>query len=418
MKVAIISTLDLKGGASIAAYNLHRGLLNEGVESKMFVQRKSSRDSSVLGPRNKFEQFWGNIVCAGIDHIPRLLFFRREPNLHSTAIISSFSFKQLNKFKPDIVNLHWVWGGFFKPEDLKKIKAPIIWTLHDMWPFCGAEHYPDEALGRFKQGYLKSNRKKGERGIDLNRLMWLRKKKIFDKISSLTIVTPSKWLSNCAKESVLFKNIRIETIPYGIDTSVFTPANKEEDRKKLDLPLDKKLILFGATNGVADPRKGFRFLKEALNLLENGDDVELVVFGSNESKNDLGTKFKMHNMGIVKDQNILSQIYSACDVFIIPSTQDNLPNTVLESIACGTPVVGFAIGGIPDMIDHQKNGYLAKPFEANDIAKGIDWILKDKNRHDLLCHEAREKSLREYSLDVQAQRYIKLYQSLLEGKNI
>ena len=286
-----------------------------------------------------------------------------------------------------------------------------------MWPFCGLEHYPNEELGRYRVGYTKESRSKDDKGWDVNRWEWKRKQRIFKQIKNLTIVTPSRWLSSCVKESAMFKDRRIETIPYGIDTEIFKPINKQEARRILNLPLGKKLVLFGATRGTDDPRKGFVYLRDALNKIVNSsglkEDLELLIFGAGEPREKTNFGAKATYLGRIYDAATMALIYSAADVFVIPSIQDNLPNTVLESLACGTPVVGFKIGGIPDMITHCGDGYLANAFESDDLATGISWVLGDRDRYGKLCLSARRKAVSEYGLDIQAQRYISLYKSLL-----
>jgi glycosyltransferase involved in cell wall biosynthesis len=283
-----------------------------------------------------------------------------------------------------------------------------------MWAFCGAEHYVGECR-RYIDGYDSNNRPTGESGFDINRWVWNRKKKVWKNLKNITIVTPSRWLAECAKTSVLFKGYRVEVIPNGIDTDIFKPMDKELARKKLNLPFDKKLILFGAMNAMSDLRKGFKYLEEALKNIkfEKKKDIEIVVFGSANSGDNNELLFPAHYLGNINDDKVLSMVYSAADVMVIPSIEDNLPNIIMESISCGTPCVGFNLGGIPDMIDHKVNGYLAKPLDSVDLAKGIEWILEDDARLLELSKNARIKVLEIFDMDIVARKYLSLYREII-----
>ena len=226
----------------------------------------------------------------------------------------------------------------------------------------------------------------------------------------MTIVGHSSWLAKSAKESSLFGKHTVLNIPSAIDTKIFKPFLKKESLELWGLPTDKKLILF--VGFTSDPRKGFKELNKALENI-NDKNVELVALGSSQPKNSPLFGIKTHYLGHLHDNISLVTLYSAVDVMVIPSLQENLSNAVIESLACATPVVGFNIGGNSDMIDHRKNGYLAKPFDSKDLAYGIEWILNNKN-YNQLCDNAREKVLEEFDSVVVARKYIKLYNDILE----
>jgi glycosyltransferase involved in cell wall biosynthesis len=313
--------------------------------------------------------------------------------------------------------LHWICGGFVSVKDIKKLaklNKPIVWTLHDMWAFCGAEHYARDTK-RYIEGYNKNNRPNFEKGLDLNKWTWKRKTRYWNKID-FNVVTPSRWLAECAGESHLLKNKRIEVIPNGIDTKIFKPTEKEIAREILNLPQNKKLVLFGAMNATKDPRKGFEFAKKAMRELsekEENEDMELVVFGASKPEEEVDFGFKVNYLGKISDEASLALIYSAVDVFVTPSLEDNLPNTIMESLACGNPCVGFSVGGIPDMIDHKYNGYLAEYKNSKDLAEGIEWVLEDSN-YEKICQNAGEKATKNFDAKVIAGKYIDLYISILD----
>ena len=412
----LISSSDIDGGAARAAYRLHRGLKNIGVDSQMLVQNKQSDDYTVIGPVSKIDKGIGKLKPT-LDGLPIQLYAHRDRSTYSVQWLPDNLAAQVAQINPDVIHLHWINGGYLKIETIAKFKKPIVWTLHDMWAFTGGCHYNGDCMNYTNScgacPQLHSNKEK-----DLSRWVWQRKAKAWQNLN-LTIVTPSHWLAKCAASSSLLKNLRIEVIPNGLDTQQYKPIEKSVARSILSLPEDKQLILFGAMSATSDPNKGFNFLQSALqNLSQSGwrEQVELVVFGSSQPKNPTELGLKSHYLGRLNDDISLSLVYAAADVFVSPSVQDNLPNTVMESLACGTPCVAFDIGGMPDMIDHQQNGYLAKPFDVEDLARGIAWVLEDKHRWVALSQRGREKVENDFTVKAQAEKYISLYQSLIANK--
>ncbi|MFN6155320.1 glycosyltransferase family 4 protein [Anabaena sp. AL09] len=416
MKPLLLNTSDIIGGAARAAYRLHQGLKNIGVDSQMLVQNKQSDDYSVIAPVSKLSKGIGKLTPT-LDSIPLQIYPQRDRSTYSVQWLLDNLAAQVAQINPDVINLHWINGGYLKIETIAKFNKPIVWTLHDMWAFTGGCHYNGDCMNYTNScgtcPQLHSNKEK-----DLSRWIWQRKTKAWQNLN-LTIVTPSHWLAKCAASSSLLKDVRIEVIPNGLDTKQYKPIEKSVARSILGLPEDKQLILFGAMSATSDPRKGFNFLQSALqNLSQSGwrERVELVVFGASQPKNPTELGFKSHYLGRLNDDISLSLVYAAADVFLAPSVQDNLPNTVMESLACGTPCVAFDIGGMPDMIEHQQNGYLAKAFDIEDLARGIAWVLEDKHRWVALSQRGREKVENDFTVKAQAEKYISLYQSLIPNK--
>jgi len=413
MKILIVNTFDAQGGAARAAYRLHQALLVEDIDSQMLVQSKSSDDFTVIGSPTKLTRLLA--TCRSLlDALPVLMYKNRTQTLFSPSWLPfSGIAKKINDLNPDIVHLHWIFGGMFRIEDIAKIKAPIVWSLHDMWAFTGGEHYDEGANDYLAScGYCKvlgSNK-----ANDISRWVFKRKQKTYAKKSNMTIVGLSRWLNDCSKNSTLLKDKAHINLPNPIDTSVYSPLNKTIARDLLRLPQDKKLILFGAMGATSDPRKGYKELKHALSLLKV-NDVELVIFGSNAPKVPEGFNFKTHYLGQLYDDVTLRVLYSAADVMIVPSIQENLSNAIMESLACATPVVGFDVGGNGDMIVHKENGYLATSFDTTDLAEGIEWILSAPN-YEQLSANARNKVLREFDSRVVAKRYVELYESVLDKR--
>lgn len=409
MRILIVNTSDIQGGAARAAYRLHKALVAEGVDSQMLVQSKSSDDFTVIGPQTKFQKAMG-IMRPTLDSIPVRRYKERTKTLFSPSWVPFAGLvDKINALNPDVVHLHWIAGGMMRIEDLAKINVPIVWSLHDMWAFTGGCHYDEECAGYQKQcgacPVLGSDKDK-----DLSRKVWLRKQACFARLPNMTIIGLSKWLADCAASSSLFKSNLVVNLPNPIDTQIFAPFEQAEARKLFNLPHDKKLILFGAMGATSDPRKGFKELAQALYHLPA--DYELVVFGSSEPQIPQGFKQKAHYLGHLHDDVSLRVLFSAADVMVVPSLQENLSNAIMESLACGTPVVGFAIGGNADLIDHHQTGYLAKPFDIQDLANGINWLLKNDCFIDLR-KAARDKVLRDFDSKVVANKYISLYESLL-----
>jgi len=411
----LISTYDPKGGAGAAgaAYRLHQGLIQVGVDSLMLVQDRRIDDSTVMGAPNKVAQrMWK--ARPVLDALP-LQFYRnrqRHPVLFSVQWLPDIITSRIAALNPDVVNLHWIGDGFVAAEALSEFNKPIVWTLHDMSAFTGGCCYSQEC-----DGYTKSCGNcpilGDNKSWDLSRWVWQRKAKAWQNLK-LTVVTPSKWLADCAKSSSLFKNSDIRVIPYGLDTGTYKPCDRQTARNILNLPQDRQLILFGALNS-SNKRKGFSLLQQALKQLsnyENSQNWELIVFGASQPKEKLDIDLKTHYLGTLSDDISLALIYAAADVFVAPSVQDNLPNTVMEALACGTPCVAFQIGGMPDLIEHKQNGYLAHPFATEDLAQGIAWVLESRQRWQVLSSRAREKIEQEFTLEKQARRYLSVFEEV------
>ncbi len=414
MKVLHLAKSDQEGGAAKAAYRIHRGLVQKGIDSWMLVDKKLSIDPRVIAPVTLLEKLVAK-VSTRIERYPLSWLHTENQTYHSLAWLSSPMLKRIPSIKPNIINLHWICNGFLRPANLLQFQEPLVWRLADMWPLAGSEHYVGDST-RYKEGYLRTNRPKRDSGLDLDRWVWKRKVRAWQNVENLTIVTPSRWLAKIARESLLFQERRIEVIPTGQDTDLYRPINKNIAREFLNLPQDKTLILFGAVNPSGEKRKGFHLLKSALEVLAHSQfssRFELIVFGGGWNSNCLEGKWKTYSLGKLSDDQRLVAMYSAADVFVAPSTEENLANTVIESMACGTPVVAFKIGGMSDIIHHTKNGYLARPFEVEDLAHGISWIFKDETRWRELSIRAREIVEVEFSMKVQAKRYANLYSDLL-----
>ena len=414
MKTLILSTFDVEGGAARAAYRLHNGLQRIGIDSQMLVQTKYGDDRTVIAPQTKMKRGFG-LIRPTLDSFPLVLYPNRQDILFSPAVLPDNLATLVAKLNLDVVHLHWVAGGFLRPKTLKHFNKPLIWTLHDMWPFAGGCHY-DQECGRYRESCGQCPMLNSSKNWDLSRWIWRRKQKAWKDLD-FTVVTPSHWLGDCAKASSLFCDLRVEVIPNGLDLSRFKPFDKHIARELLFLPQDKKLILFGAIDSTSDKRKGFQFLQPALQALANNEwenEIELIVFGSSKPPNPPELGMKTHYLGHLPGDLSLGLLYAAADVMVVPSIQEAFGQTASEAMACGTPVVAFGATGLLDIVDHKRTGYLAQPFDAEDLAKGIAWVIEDEERWQALSHQARQKVEDEFAIESVAQRYAELYKEVLE----
>lgn len=412
MKPLLLNTFDNRGGAAIATYRLHQGLRAAGADAHLLVQSKATADSAVHGP----DGYWARAIAPlrpRLDRLATYAYPKRHGTLFSPAGLREDIAARIATIDPDVIHLSWVAGGFLRIETIAQFRRPIVWTLHDMWPFTGGCHYADDCR-RFRERCGACPQLQSRKDADLSRRIWQRKHDAWRGVP-IAPVAPSRWIAEQARASALFGRRQIEVIPNGIDTRQYCPVDKAQARAAFNLPQDRRLILFSAFNATADARKGYPLLARALHKLAQQSgfaDAELLIAGAAQRVGAPDPGFRVHYLGHLDDEPSQVELYSAADLVVAPSMQENLSNVVMESMACGTPVVAFNIGGMPDMIDHRINGYLATPFEPDDLAAGIMWVLEDGNRHARLAQAARDTVLQRFALDSIANRYLALYHSL------
>lgn len=413
MKVLHISTYDISGGAARAAYRLHKGLQAIGVTSQMLVASKASDDPSVLRVRGAVPKIAVRLARFART-LPLSLYKHRARAAWSVNWIPTGLAGEIAQNRPDIVHFHWIGSGFVPWGTLKQIHVPIVWTLHDMWAFTGGCHY-DEGCGRYQQKCGACPQLGSSREADLSRWVWQRKRRAWQSIE-LRLVAPSRWLAGCVGQSSLFHDRGATVVPYGLDTDRFKPHSKQFARELLSLPQNKRLILFGAVRSTSQPRKGFQYLQQALQRLRSenwSNQAELVVFGASQPEEPPGFGSPVHYLGSLHDDISLALVYSAADLFVAPSTQDNLPNTIIEAMACGTPCIAFRIGGMPDMVRPGETGLLAEPGSSSDLAEKIAWMLQHPDERIAMGNTARRVAETEFALRVQAEQYVRLYREVL-----
>lgn len=414
MKVLILSSFDIKGGAARAAFHLHQALRKIGLQSSMLVQQKFSDDPWVhcMIPA---KGAWLADIRTFLDAVPTKWHKGKMRSLFSPAwLYSSRLVRKINESDADIVHLHWINNGFLRLEDIAKIEKPLVWTLHDMWAFTGGCHY-DAECGKYNQScgacpVLGSSNPK-----DLSSRVLRRKASAWEN-TALTILATSNWLADCARSSTALGNCNVQVLPNSIDDGRYKPIDRTTARKAFGLPLDKKLILFSAVSADKDHRKGMRYLLPALEKVissNHGNQIQTIILGASEFDENKAQELNAHYIGYLNDDISQVLLYSAADLVVAPSLQENLSNTVMESLACGTPVVAFNIGGMPDMIEHQVNGYLVDGMNANNLSEGIAWVLADDGRLDELSLAARKSVLNRFGMEQVGHQYEALYQNIL-----
>ena len=383
MRVLHVNTSDKHGGAARAAHRIHLAQRQIGLDSHMLVLHSSDDEPYI----HAFFPKGGKLVQHLRQTLSSRLMSRQHspgnPTLHSLNRFGTGLADWINRSDFDVVNLHWIGSEMLSIEEIGRIQKPLFWTMHDMWPFCGAEHYDDlDHPGRYRLGYTSASRTPGHSGPDLDAKTWRRKQRAWAN-QRFNLISPSKWLAGCAGESVLFQHHPCTVIPNCLDTNVFKPIDRRLVRNILNLNPDKRYILFGAVSSTSDRRKGFHLLRAALQQLAAHHDIrretELLVFGAHAPHNPPDLGLHAHYLGHFHDDTSLALLYNAADMFVAPSLQDNLPNTVVESLACGTPCIAFAVGGMLDLITQDQTGVLIEPFNCEFLTQNIYKYLKHPN---------------------------------------
>lgn len=414
MRVLIVNTSERTGGAAIAASRLKDALIDNGVKAKMLVRTKESDNVSVAQlrqtPMLRFNFLWerGRIWLA--NGLSRDHLFDIDTATRGSNITRLPEFKEA-----DVIHLHWVNQGMLSLSVLRKILAsgkPVVWTMHDMWPFTGICHYAHDCQ-RYVGGChdCPMLKKPGEK--DLSWQVFHRKEETY-KPGKMAFVACSRWLADQARQSRLLRGTRVTDIPNPISTSLFKPRDKEKVREACRLPQDKKLILFSAFR-TTSPIKGLNYFAEACKLYdrrhpEMREQIAIVAVGRDAEQLQGMFTYPVYPMGYVSDEHRMADIYNACDAFLMPSLQDNLPNTIVEAMASGLPCIATAVGGIPQMIHHLENGYLAEPRQADDLCRGLEWLFTCN--YSMVSKAARSFAVNEYSEHNVAMRYIEIYNQL------
>ena len=419
MRILIVSTSEQTGGAAIAAKRLMEALNNSGVKAKMIVRDKESQHISVCRIPGTWRPYF-NFIWERLSIFIRLRFSRKH--LFDIDIANAGTdITRLPEFaEADIIHLHWINQGMLSLKGIRKILdsgKPVVWTMHDIWPATAICHLSLEC-NRYTSHCCQCPYLPGNSTTDLANSVWLRKERLFSG-HNITFVACSQWLKGEASKSPLLSGKQIEAIPNPIDTRLFCPGSKTEARQKLGLPTDKKLIFF-ASQRADNVYKGMNCLIEACRTLvkehlEMKYSAALIIAGGHAEEISSLLPLPTYPLGYISDTRRMADVYRAADAFVLPSLSENLPNTIMEAMACGTPCIAFRVGGIPEEIDHQINGYIAEYKNSADLAHGIHWILTQANS-EALNQAAVKKATQQYSQQVVAMRYIDIYNRLI-GKN-
>ena len=394
MKVVHI-TSDNSGGAGLAALRLNEALVKSGIDSKILCKRKTSPSKNVIEYQ---PSFWNKIVAYLILKLKKNRFTKRFFKNSFDLVYCSQSLYDLSKHplvqQADIINLHWIGGTVNYKKLFQGIKKPIVWTLHDMNPFLGEAQFMIHLENKDKETIEREKR--------IQKL----KQKFIRKHENITIVNLCEWMKKYSSASETFHDVRHVIIPNSLDTDIFKPYDKHLIREILGLPKQANIFMFGCQNHSV-PRKGLHILLEAIKLRNNPEDIFITVGEAVNIKVDS----KIIDFGVIHDERLMAMLYSSADAFLLPSTEDNLPNTMLESLCCGTPVITFTNGGMTDIIEDGQNGYLIKPSDGKHLAAALEKFIKNKNNFDRKT--ISEKARKMFAPTVQASNYISLYESIL-----
>ena len=416
MRVLIVNTSERIGGAAIAAGRLVEALKNNGIKAKMLVREKQTDRLSVIELKRNWWRVWQFIW-------ERILIWKenrfKKHNLFAVDIANTGTdITTIPEFQAaDIIHLHWINQGMLSLNDIRKILQsgkPVVWTMHDMWPCTGICHHARECDKYHLECHHCPYIYKGGGKKDLSNQVFKKKKEVYQS-APVTFVTCSRWLKERAGQSALLKGHTIVDIPNPISTGLFKPQNALAARNKMELPTDKKLILFGSVK-VTDKRKGIDYFIESCKLLaekypEMKEELGVVVYGKNSECLKPLIPFQVYALDYISNEKDLVNIYNAVDLYVTPSLEENLPTTIMEAMACGVPCVGFNVGGIPEMIDHLHNGYVAEYKSAEDLANGIIWTLSE-SEYQSLSEEACRKAVSNYSESIVAKKYIDIYNKI------
>ncbi len=401
MKIIHINTYS-KGGAANAAIRLHEKLLKQNCNSTIlsFSNAHNTINAySVITRKHSYNIIYRIKTRNDFQKKKKIL---KNKSFNPELFTLPYSVIELSKNKhiqnADIIHLHWVADFINYPDFFKKINKPIVWTLHDMNPFTGGCHYAFDC-NNFSSNCENCPQIKGISNQKVAYNVLKVKKKAYSN-KKINFICLNEWMMNCLKNSSIFSDNKCTLIPNGLNPEVYKIYCKVNTRKKLGLPTDKKLVLFVA-DSINNYRKGVKYIIEASKQF---NDTKFITVG----KGDLKEPNFIH-LGEINNEELMAQIYSAADVFVIPSLADNLPNTILESLYCGTPIIGFNVGGIPEMIIHGKNGLICNEISSLALAKLIKEALSVKFDPKFISIDANQR----FNLTIQANKYIELYKSLI-----
>jgi glycosyltransferase involved in cell wall biosynthesis len=401
-----IATYESFGGAARATMRIFEALKTQALRSQMFTLVKTSSDQNIQLVQPKENH-------AKLEFIHKVLKLKQKLSqktiLESFGDISAGIVDEINTHQASIIHLHWI-NNLLSIEDIGRINKPIVWTLHDMWPFSGSEHYNDNSNAFFYETSrnIMSSDNESSQTFELKQKHWHQQ--------SIKYVAPSNWLANCARRSILTKKHDIKVIPHPIDFELWSPHNSKHTNG-FNLDIHKKQILFVGQNAVNNPTKGWDLLQTALMRLYETSDIkfELVVVGhSGEIVSNC--PYIIHSLGEILSDEFLVDLYSTVDLLVVPSRAEAFSQVTLEAQSCGLPVIGFDIGGIPDVLIHKRTGWISAAFDTVDFCEGIKWILQDEERAEKLGLEGRKNVIENFSSERVGKQYYELYKQIISER--
>lgn len=416
MRVLIASSSDGGGGAARAAHRLHRALVSDGTISRMLVDRKATDDPFVIeaGARHGAPRLISHQLRAQLERSLVKLQRPGDTSPRTIGVVPGPSGGVLQRTMADVVNVHWIGKGYLSVPQLARIAKPLVWTFHDMWPFCGAEHFTSfDWEARWRQGYRRENRPVNSRGSDIDRYAWLLKQRVLRR--QVQLVTPSQWLAEQVRSSALFHDWPCAVVPNPVPTDVFRPHPMDFARRVLRLPSGVPLVAFGASGGTRDPNKGWDLLEAALPIVRRGvPEARVVIFGEAEPREPPRVGMPVHYVGRLNDDTSLALLYSAVDVTVVPSRQENLPQTATEAQACGTPVVVFGGSGSRETVRDGITGLVVPRLDSGDLATAVVESLSNVEWARRAGDLARRRAEAEWAPQVVAKRFKQLALGSLE----
>jgi glycosyltransferase involved in cell wall biosynthesis len=403
LKIGHFSHSDSAGGAAIAANRIHQAQREFGIDSRLYVNHAGSHELYTSSPEGMKSKVVARAKSVFWDRYNNLLATELTEVLSLNVIQSSWP-KFANDKNLEVINLHWINREFMSVADVARIDIPIFWTLHDLWPLQGIYHYETRnpiSSGRSAKNILLKT---------LDSSLLKRKRKYFKNVNG--IIAPSQWIAEIVEQSEMFTNAKIKVIPNPINTSNWSYIESDVARKILNIK-GEKVIGYSSLGSSKSLRKGFDLLQGALALLDKSSyDFQLINWGSSDRSQESSSDRKIRSYGVIRDEITLRTLYSACNLLVVPSREDNLPQVAVEAVLSGTPVVCFNVGGLSDIVIHKVNGYLAEPFDVTDLANGIKWVLntfKDRDESQFI----RENAVSRYSSELVASKYLNFYNEVI-----
>lgn len=421
MRALLLSHSNGGGGAGRAAERLRLALTASGIETSMHVDFKHGTDSRVFRNRGPLADL-ARRARISVEEVPAVLAQHPRPRLFSPGLTSAISARRIDSLRPDIVNVHWTNFGYLSIRELGRIQSPMAWTLHDMWALTGGLNYTsDGPEARWRTGYADTLPEQSSVRWDVEKWVW--KRKMSNWQHPIHLITPSTWLARLASESPLLSDWPVRVLPNALDVETYRPLDRSLARAHFGIETDVPLVLFTLTTDLDDPRKGWDLLKQSLLRLVSDDEslatpFEIAVIGHSHAPEDWDASLpRTHWLGRIHDEAQMALAYNVADVAVVPSRQDNLPQTATEAQACGVPVVAFEIGGLTDIVEDTVTGFIANAFDIAELASRISILLRDRPRRLAMGEASAIRARALWSPDTVAAAHTELFDEIIATRS-